>query len=136
MQNVIKLSVLIMITFSLISQAFAGFGLKNVYKNLHVNTTSPGNYHDAAAGYYSGGSSMIRTKTTAIKPFAVSPPSLSSGCNSIDAFLGSFSMISGEELVNIANNIGSQALVYGFHLGMKTYAPQIEQVLKDLRNLS
>ena len=36
----------------------------------------------------------------------------------------------------MANNIGSQALVYGFHLGMKTYAPQIEQILKDIRNLS
>jgi conjugative transfer pilus assembly protein TraH len=45
-------------------------------------------------------------------------------------------MITGEELVNMANNIGSQAAVYGMHLGLKTYAPQIEQILKDLRNLS
>ena len=44
-------------------------------------------------------------------------------------------MISGEELTQMANNIGSQAAVYGMHLGLKTYAPQIEQVLKDLRNL-
>jgi conjugative transfer pilus assembly protein TraH len=67
-----------------------------------------------------------------LQPFSISPPSLSSGCNGIDAFIGSFSMMSGGELVSIANNIGSQAVVYGFHLGMKTYAPQIEQVLKDL----
>ena len=112
-----------------------GFGLKDVYKNLHVNTTSPGNYQDAAAGYYSGGGAAIRTKNTSIQPFSMTASSLSSGCNEIDAYLGSFSMISGAELVTIANNIGSQAVVYGFHLGMKTYAPQIEQVLKDLRNL-
>ncbi len=112
-----------------------GFGLKNVYQNLHINNTAPGNYQDAAAGWYSGGSSVIRTKNTAIRPFAMNAPSLSSGCNGIDAFLGSFSMISAGELVTIAENIGSQAIVYGFHLGMKTYAPQIEQVLKDLRNL-
>lgn len=130
----------ILITFCVLTlttnQAVAAFGLKDVYKNLHVNTTSPGNYQDAAAGYYSGGSSVIRTKSTSLQPFSISPPHLSSGCNGIDAFIGSFSMMSGGELVSIANNIGSQAVVYGFHLGMKTYAPQIEQVLKDLRNLS
>lgn len=117
------------------SSSTMAFGLKNVYQNLHINNTAPGNYQDAAAGWYSGGSSVIRTKNTAIQPFAMSAPSLNSGCNGIDAFLGSFSMISAGELVTIAENIGSQAVVYGFHLGLKTYAPQIEQVLKDLRNL-
>jgi conjugative transfer pilus assembly protein TraH len=135
MFKILKLILLISCAF-VSSQALAAFGLKDVYKNLHVNTTKPGNYQDAAAGYYSGGSSVIRTKSTAIQPFSISPPHLSSGCNGIDAFIGSFSMMSGGELVSIANNIGSQAVVYGFHLGMKTYAPQIEQVLKDLRNLS
>ncbi len=111
------------------------FGLKDVYKNLHVNTTVPGNYQDAAAGWYSGGSSVVRTKNTAIQPFAMSAPSLRTGCSGIDAFFGSFSMISGGEIVTLVENLGSQAAVYGFHLGMKTYAPQIEQILKDLRNL-
>jgi conjugative transfer pilus assembly protein TraH len=112
-----------------------GFGLKNTFENLHINNTNPGKYQDAAAGWYSGGSSVIRTRNTNIQPFAVTAPTLRTGCSGIDAFAGSFSMISGQELVNIAKNIGSQAVVYGFHLGMKTYAPQIEQVLKDLRNL-
>lgn len=112
------------------------FGLKDVYKNLHINNTAPGNYRDAAAGWYSGGSSVIRTKNTAINPFSVTPPSISSSCNGIDAHFGSFSMISMGELVDIANNIGSQAAVYAFHLGMKTFAPQIENILKDIRNLT
>ena len=113
-----------------------GWALKDVWNNLHSNTTNPGNYHDAAAGYWSGGSSVMRTKNTAISPVAATAPSLKHDCNSIDAFLGSFSMISGAELVTIAENIGSQAIVYGFHLGMKTYAPQIEQILSNLRNLA
>lgn len=112
------------------------FGLKDVYKNLHINTTSPGNYQDAAAGWYSGGSSVVRTKSTAFQPIGISPPSLKTGCSGIDAFFGSFSMMSSAELVTLAENLGSQAVVYGFHLGMKTYAPQIEQLLKDIRNLS
>ena len=117
------------------SQATA-FGLKDIYKNLHINTTTPGNYQDAAAGWYSGGSSVVRTKNTAFQPLGMTPPSLRTGCSGIDAFAGSFSMMSGGELVALAENLGSQAAVYGFHLGMKTYAPQIEQALKDLRNLS
>ena len=118
-----------------ISGSVLAFGLKDVFENLHINTTAPGNYHNAAAGWYSGGSSVMRTKNTAIQPFGMSAPSLTTGCNGIDAFTGSFSMMEGGEMVTIANNLGSQAVVYGFHLGMKTYAPQIEQVLKDLRNL-
>jgi len=132
-KSAIRNSVIVGVCFSY-NQAL-GFGLKDVYKNLHTNTTSPGNYQDAAAGYYSGGGAAIRTKNTAIQPFSVTAPSLNTGCNGIDAHLGSFSMISGGELISIAKNIGSQAIVYGFHLGMKTYAPQIEQVLTNLRNL-
>lgn len=117
------------------SLSHAGFGLKDAFENLHINNTKPGKYEDSAAGWYSGGSSIIRTKNTSIQPLNVSAPSLRTGCSGIDAFTGSFSMVSGQELVNIAKNIGSEAIVYGFHLGMKTYAPQIEQTLKDLRNL-
>ncbi|KJV72912.1 conjugative relaxosome accessory transposon family protein [Orientia tsutsugamushi str. TA716] len=57
-------------------------------------------------------------------------------CSGIDAYLGSFSVISGEELVQLMKNIGSQAKVYAFSLGLKTFAPQIENALKDLRNLA
>jgi conjugative transfer pilus assembly protein TraH len=112
-----------------------GYGLRDVYQNLHINNTVPGNYQDGAAGWYSGGSSVIRTKNTGIRPLAMTAPSLKSGCNGIDAFFGSFSVMSGRELVSNVENIGSQAPVYAFHLGLKTYAPQIETILKDLRNL-
>ncbi len=137
MKNIVKLAMLIMvISLSFISHPALGFNLKDVFENLHTSTTNPGNYQDASAGYYSGGGASVRTKKTDIYPLSISPPSLSTGCSGIDAHFGSFSMISGDELVSIANNIGSGAVVYGMHLGMKTYAPQIEQILKDLRNLS
>ncbi|KJV77148.1 conjugative relaxosome accessory transposon family protein [Rickettsia hoogstraalii str. RCCE3] len=57
-------------------------------------------------------------------------------CSGIDAYLGSFSLISGEELVQLMKNIGTQAKAYAFSLGLKTFAPQIENALKDLRNLA
>lgn len=135
MKNIAAL--IMFLNISLISSnAMGGFALGDVYKNLHTNTTTPGNYQDAAAGYYSGGGMAVRTKNTAINPLSMTPPSLSSSCNGIDAYIGSMSMITSGEIVNITNNIGSEAQVYAFHLGLKTYAPQIEQTLKDLRNLS
>lgn len=127
---------LLLTTMVITNSANAGFGLRNVFDNLYVNTTSAGVYKDAASGWYSGGGAAIRTKNTGFQPFAFSPPALNTGCGGIDAYMGSFSMISGSELVNLATNIGRQAPVYGFHLGMKTYAPQIEQVLQNIRNLT
>ncbi|WP_354666733.1 conjugal transfer protein TraH [Orientia tsutsugamushi] len=79
---------------------------------------------------------ICRTSQTSFQPFAITPPSLNMSCSGIDAYLGSFSVISGEELVQLMKNIGSQAKVYAFSLGLKTFAPQIENALKDLRNLA
>lgn len=130
-----KIISLILFASLLISQRANAWGIADVYKNLHTNVTKPGSYQDAAAGYYSGGGLSVRTKSADIRPFSMTAPSITTGCNGIDVYTGSFSMISEGELVNIAENIGSAAIVYGFHLGMKTYAPQIENTLKDLRNL-
>ncbi len=131
----LRKKIIVLLLSSIICNQAMAFGLKDVYKNLHINNTTPGNYQNAAAGWYSGGSSVVRTKNTAIKPFSMTAPHLKTGCSGIDAFAGSFSMISGPEIVNIVENIGSQVGVYAFHLGMKTYAPQIETIMKDLRNL-
>lgn len=135
MNRLKKIIYLMLLASSLISQGANAWEISNIYKNLHTNVTKPGSYQDAAAGYYSGGGLSVRTKSADLRPFAMTAPSISSGCSGIDIHTGSFSMISEGELVNIAENIGSAAIVYGFHLGMKTYAPQIENVLKDLRNL-
>lgn len=112
------------------------FNIKDIFNGMSTNYTRPGSYQDSAAGYYSGGGASMRTKSTAINPISITPPSISTNCSRIDAYTGSMSIISSGELVNLANNIGSEAAAYAFHLGMKTYAPQIENLMKDLRNLS
>ena len=136
LKSIKPVALIMFLGISLSASHAMGWALSDVFKNLHTNTTTPGNFQDAAAGYYSGGGMAVRTKNTAINPLSMTPPSLSTGCGGIDAYLGSFSMISGGEVVNIANNIGSEAVAYGFHLGLKTYAPQIEQTLSTLRDLA
>lgn len=137
MNQIIRKQIIATLMISIIAKpVYAGFGLKNVFDNLYVNHTSAGVYKNAASGWYSAGSTSIRTQNTAIKPFAMTAPSIKSGCNGIDAHFGSFSMISGEELTRLIKRLGKDAPVYGMHLAMKTYAPQIEQTLQNLRNLS
>nr|QTX14752.1 Pilus assembly protein [Klebsiella pneumoniae] len=44
----------------------------------------------------------------------VSFPKASVGCNGIDIFLGSFSMINGDQLVQIGRGIAQGSAVYAF----------------------
>ncbi|SPR15828.1 conjugal transfer protein TraH [Orientia tsutsugamushi] len=122
--------------FSLQAPVSLAWNIENVFQGMSVNVTRSGSYQDQAAGYYAAGGLSARTSQTSFQPFAITPPSLNMSCSGIDAYLGSFSVISGEELVQLMKNIGSQAKVYAFSLGLKTFAPQIENALKDLRNLA
>ncbi len=110
--------------------------IEGVFKGMSTNVTKPGSYRDQAAGYYSGGGLSMRMRSHHIQPFTVTPPHLKMGCGGIDMYLGSLSMVSGPELVKLAKSLGSQASSYAFQLGLKTFAPQIENLLKDLRNLA
>ncbi|UCM85587.1 MAG: conjugal transfer protein TraH [Rickettsia endosymbiont of Culicoides impunctatus] len=112
------------------------WNIGDVFQGMSTNVTKPGYYQDQAAGYYAAGGLSMRTSKTSFNPISMTPPSLTMSCNGIDSYLGSFSIISGDELVQLMKNIGSQSKPYAFSLGMKTFAPQIENSLKDLRNLA
>ncbi len=112
------------------------WNIGDVFQGMSTNVTKPGSYQDQAAGYYAAGGLSMRTSKTSFNPISMTAPSLSMSCNGIDAYLGSFSIISGDELIQLMKNIGAQSKPYVFSLGMKTFAPQIENSLKDFRNLA
>ncbi|WP_342259867.1 conjugal transfer protein TraH [Candidatus Tisiphia endosymbiont of Metellina segmentata] len=127
----------IIVTILLIHVPIAlAWNIGDVFQGMSVNVTKPDSYQDQAAGYYAAGGLSMRTSKTSFNPISMTPPSLTMSCNGIDAYLGSFSIISGDELVQLMKNIGTQAKAYAFSLGLKTFAPQIENALKDLRNLA
>lgn len=123
---------MIMIIFSAPCYAW---NIGDVFSGMSTNVTSPGSYQDQAAGYYSGGGFSMRTKKSNFQTFALTPPSIKMGCSGIDMFAGSFSLFKGDQLVGMAKNLGSQSASYGFQLALKTFAPQIEQLLSKLREL-
>lgn len=98
-----------------------------------VNASSPGAFHDQAAGYYTGGGYVLRQNVTVVKPINISLPRLGAGCNSLDMYFGSFSFIKSDELVRMAREIGTGVPTYAFQLALKTITPQIEGTISQLR---
>ena len=129
-----RIIILLLINIILISNSY-GWSLKDVFQGMSYNKTKAGSYHDQAAGHYSGGGLAVRTNNQSLTPLSITPPSLSMGCAGIDMYLGSLSMVKGDQLVNMFKSLGSVAVSYGIQLGLKTFAPQMENLLKDLRNL-
>jgi conjugative transfer pilus assembly protein TraH len=125
---------LFLLTGSIVSHA--GFDLKSVFSGMSTNVTKAGSFQDQAAGYYSGGGLSMRMKRSSFRPVSVTPPKLKMGCGGIDMTFGSFSFISGQQMVDLAKQIATQGGSYAFQLGIKTFAPQIENLMKEMRDLA
>lgn len=89
-----------------------------------------------AAGYFSGGSVYLRNPVKNIQLISMQVPSLNSGCGGIDAYLGAFSMISGEEIQRFVKQIMSNAMGYAFDLALQTMVPELKQAKDFLQKLA
>lgn len=89
-----------------------------------------------AAGYYSGGSVYLRNPVKNVQLISMQLPSLNAGCGGIDAYLGSFSMISGEEIQRFVKQIMSNSLGYAFDLALQTMVPELKQAKDFLQKLA
>lgn len=109
--------------------------LQKMFERLgsESNISSPGSFQDQAAGYYTGGGMVMRQKSKVIQPFNVSLPRMSMGCGGIDMYFGSFSMMKGQEMVQLLRSMATGMPVYAFQLGLKTMAPQLENLMTQLR---
>ena len=109
--------------------------LDTFFKSLggQVNQTAPGAFQDQAAGYYTGGGYVLRQNNSVIQPINISLPQLGAGCNNLDLYFGSFSYLQGEQLNQLLRQIGTGVPTYALQLAMKTMAPQIENLLSQLR---
>ncbi|HEY1843983.1 MAG TPA: conjugal transfer pilus assembly protein TraH [Buttiauxella sp.] len=100
------------------------------------NTSRPQVWQGQAAGYVSGGSMYMRTSVRQIQMVSLSLPSMSAGCGGIDAYLGSFSHINGEELQRFVKQIMGNAAGYFFDLALQTTVPEMKQAKDFLQKLA
>ncbi|CAK9254205.1 unnamed protein product [Sphagnum jensenii] len=98
-----------------------------------ANVTTPGGFQDQAAGYYTGGGVVMRQKNKSVSPLNISLPHMGMGCGGIDMFFGSISAVSGEEMVQLLRSMASNVPTYAFQLAMKTMAPQLENLMAQIR---
>jgi conjugative transfer pilus assembly protein TraH len=119
---------------------YAGIGedLMLFFKSAGMasNVTTPGSFQDQAAGFYTGGSIVTRNAVRNAQIATVQMPGFRAGCGGIDLWMGGFSHIKSDQLVEMLRNIGSAAASYAFMLAMQTVSPQIYNILNEINNLA
>ena len=100
------------------------------------NTTQPGVWQGQAAGYAYGGSLYARTQVKNIQLISMTLPDINAGCGGIDAYLGSFSFINGEQLQRFVKQIMSNAAGYFFDLALQTTVPEIKTAKDFLQKMA
>lgn len=100
------------------------------------NVTQAQAWQGQAAGYFTGGSVYLRNPVKNVQLISMQVPSLNAGCGGIDAYLGAFSMISGEEIQRFVKQIMSNAAGYAFDLALQTMVPELKQAKDFLQKLA
>ena len=75
----------------------------------NTNVTHPNAYKGQAASYYNGGSLSVRSPIKSAQLVSVNLPDVSMGCGGIDAFMGGFSHISSDGLVQFGKAVVQNA---------------------------
>jgi len=99
-------------------------------------TTSPNYFSGQQRGYYSGGSFSARWPNSVDYPITVEMPRIKSGCGGIDVFMGGFSFMNTDYLVDKLQGILSGAASVAFDLGLKTLCEQCSNTIKNFEALS
>lgn len=141
MSEVFKIAVFLVLIFGWTSEMKAkgiAEDLMVFFKNAGMasNVTTPGSYQDQTAGFYTGGSLVTRNAVRNAQLATVQMPGFRAGCGGIDLWMGGFSHIKSEQLVEMLRNIGSAAGSYAFMLAMQTVSPQIYNVMNEINNLA
>lgn len=94
---------------------------------------SAGTYQSKSATHFYGGNVTARINQPAPKNLVgFTPPSYKAGCGGIDIYGGSFSLISGDEVVQMARGIAQGAAPYFFNLAVSSICASCGVTLQNL----
>ena len=108
--------------------------LSDKYSALGTSTSAKA-FRGATRGYITGGNVSTRVPIWNQKVVSFQPPSVTAGCNGIDAFGGSFSFINADELVQLFRNIAANSVGLLFMLALETVSNEIGVNLKSFQNI-
>lgn len=105
--------------------------VKSVFDSF--STGAPGVYQTERATHFYGGNITTRIHQPTPQDFVgFTPPSLKAGCGGIDFYAGGFSMISGDEVVQMARGIAQGAAPYFFNLAVSSICPSCNSAMENL----
>ncbi|UEK61623.1 MULTISPECIES: conjugal transfer pilus assembly protein TraH [Providencia] len=99
------------------------------------NATEARAWEGQAAGYATGGNLFIRNQVKQLQIASFTPPNINAGCGGIDAYLGSFSYINGEQLQQFVKQLMQNSTGYFFDLALQTTVPELKSAKDFLQNM-
>jgi conjugative transfer pilus assembly protein TraH len=126
-----------MMTLSNLASASIDRDLTQFFNKLggSANVSNPGAYKDQTAGYYTGGNIFARNQVHTSQLATIQLPDYRAGCGGIDMFMGAFSHISSEKLIEALKAIGSNMGSYALLLAIETMSPQVKNIITELNDL-
>ncbi|MCL6336303.1 pilus assembly protein [Pectobacterium carotovorum subsp. carotovorum] len=97
---------------------------------------SPSSFDSQKRGYYTMGGFTARTTTSTDYPITISPPRLSVGCGGIDGFLGGFSFLDPDFLVEKAQRAMQAAPYVAFDMALKTMCKECADTLGKIEQIT
>lgn len=138
--------VALILTSAINNSAFGGVSgaasvsedLNNFFDTLGYagNVNKPTSYQGQAAGYYSGGSMVLRSKVRNIQIMHIDLPAARAGCGGIDLFNGGASFVNAKDLTTFFQNVMSSASGYMFNLALETVVPEIAHSMQYIQKLA
>lgn len=124
----------LLIAFLLALSCAAHAGIENEMNSMFdsmTNTTDPQMSMGARRGVITGGAYSMRNRVMNINPVTIEPPRFQAGCAGIDAYFGSMSWASKEQVVEMMRSIASNAVGYAFSLALNAACPDCDTQIKD-----
>lgn len=121
--------------FSSISYADLDSNLNNYFTGLGygANTTKPSIYQGQEMGYLNAGSMTVKAHADNLQLAGIELPSLKAGCGSIDLFMGGFSFVNSQKLVQFGQEVLQDAIPVAIDLALQTISPQLAEIKDKLQ---
>jgi conjugative transfer pilus assembly protein TraH len=131
MRNAFCFSMIWMLLLN-VNVANAGF-LNDLYNDAssNMNISAGGSYDTQNAHVFTGGGLTYKVPNKTITPFTFTPPSLKAGCGGIQAFLGSWGIMSSDELVEALRAIGQNLPGLLFQVALDAMSPELSGNIKS-----
>ncbi|HHR3911079.1 TPA: conjugal transfer protein TraH [Salmonella enterica] len=125
-------ALVVSLTVGYVGIVSAGNPMKDVFDGVMTNSTDAGSFSTKNRWGASGGGISIRVPNVRPKIIAVVPPRVAASCGGMDFFLGSFSIINKDQLVQVMRGIANGAATYAFNLGMSAVCATCATYLNSL----